>query len=885
MPITVAISAAIGFGLGYYGLGIAAATALASGFATAALYGGLAAVSYLLRPKPPAFGDGQRGQSQSLIVSKQVPKRWIHGRARTSGWLCWARVGGPGNKPDTKDSIVATQGGRYLHLVYVLSEAPITQLESIWINGIPQKHALARRAPPNYVLNAAGDSYDEAIYSHYATHAEAPDNAIWVPAGANELYGPSTGKSDRGVPRWQVWTQFDGSGIHADLTPSAEPPINFNWSSDHKALGRAYVYVVLFQPDIDRSAEPVWRGPPRIEFLVRGFKHQWPEADDGTLSAVRWSENAAVFTYWLLRHRVGWPASLIDVPHFRAAVQDCSIGMHDGAPFGYPEPYVKYGFNGIVDSAMRNSDLLNEAMLAMSGHGSMYDGRFHMYSGQNYPAMRTLNESDIISIDQMRVSPPLAQRGNAAAMTLRQSVAGLGESAHYAPHVCKDYVNSDWAAQDGATLLLDLGERPFETHPIRAWRMMVVALRRLRAHINPDAPAAFQLTLTIRPGDTFENIAILPGDRLYVTLDEFGLTNQLVECTECRINTDLSVQLILQAAAVDLFSNLDPDPNAPPVFPPPPPPPVESESVSGFTASGVIGGKWSDRIRFTIFATLRWNPSPKYRTRIGGDAAKTLAVGVAITDLTLGNVDGYSTAFSYTLTAQYINSDGDGIGNVQRATISGTAPTSSTDPGKIDGEDPPTPTTIRVLGFSASVALGAVTIEAPDSYPATGTFNFAASADYRIQITGSGANLIAAIGATTISGALNALSIGGGPHTLTFTAQYIDASNTPIGEPNTIRVSVPVPPAPLTVVALPPTPGSTPPLLSARITWTSHPTYRTRITGTQQNLIFAAGVGLANHVPIAYTTTVSTFEFTISAQYIDAQGTGVGATVSTVLRL
>ena len=312
MPVSVAIGAVTGAILGKLAL-IGSLTVLQG----AILYGGLAAINYLFTPRP-SF-DVPTLDPRIVVRAAKLSARNILGRARVSGWVPYMHEGGTTNL-HTNTNTASGKKERFFHLVYILGKGPVEAIEKVWIDGKEQRILRAQRRVPVF------SNVNEKVYPPYDDQSSAPANAVIIPADNNEDYGPTAITSDdRHVPRFAIWPELDASGIHTDLTPTAEPTGNARWGPEHKALtqdggGLAYIYVTLFQPSTgDNRDKIVWRSVPNIEVLVKGLKHQYPIDSVGNLSSLAWTDNAAVCLYWFLRNRLGVPANGIDFASFNSS--------------------------------------------------------------------------------------------------------------------------------------------------------------------------------------------------------------------------------------------------------------------------------------------------------------------------------------------------------------------------------------------------------------------------------------------------------------------------------------------------------------------------------------------------------------------------------------
>ena len=296
MPTGVALSAAAGAALSK--AGITGLTALQG----ALLYGGLAASQYLLTPQ--ARKREVTNTRTFATMAPGIAARYVLGRRRVSGWMTRKKDGEAHDVPVGSHGAIAPS--RFRHFVLVLSKGPCEAVEGVWINGRRVQIERAVRAAPNLAKGARP-------WAPYADQANAPADALILPHDDDPVFGRNhTVGADKNVPRFAIWPQLAGDGLHGADAPQgrriesiAVPQGDNAWSTAHKALNKTYLYITLFQPGGEPD-EILWRAMPEVEVLLKGMKVRVPVDAAGTLGPPTWTENAADVLWWLATERLGF---------------------------------------------------------------------------------------------------------------------------------------------------------------------------------------------------------------------------------------------------------------------------------------------------------------------------------------------------------------------------------------------------------------------------------------------------------------------------------------------------------------------------------------------------------------------------------------------------
>ena len=130
-------------------------------------------------------------------------------------------------------------------------------------------------------------------------------------------------------------------------------------------------------------------------------------------------------------------------------------------------------------------------------------------------------------------------RANAVQMTLEQSAAH-----NFTRHELPEFVDTEAVARDGRKVTLDLGINRFITHPSHALRIMATELR---IQSQPKG------TVRIQPGLNFDNLSIIPSDRIRVPSVIVGPGAEKVDVRSTTIHPDWTITMLLRGSPDSLY--------------------------------------------------------------------------------------------------------------------------------------------------------------------------------------------------------------------------------------------------------------------------------------------------------------------------------------------
>ena len=130
---------------------------------------------------------------------------------------------------------------------------------------------------------------------------------------------------------------------------------------------------------------------------------------------------------------------------------------------------------------------------------------------------------------------------NAVKMTLEQSAAH-----NFTRHELPELVDTKAVARDGRKVTLDLVINRFIIHPSHALRIMATELR---IQSQPKG------TVRIRPGLDFDNLSIIPSDRIGVPSVVVGPGTEKVDVRSTTIHPDWTITMLLRGSPDGLYAD------------------------------------------------------------------------------------------------------------------------------------------------------------------------------------------------------------------------------------------------------------------------------------------------------------------------------------------
>ena len=475
--IASAISYALPFVIGTAGTATFSWVALGKAFLVGA------ALGLVFQALAPNSGGGAayRSQARRLEFESVARRRVVLGEARVGGAVALMEVSGTGKT-------------KTLHMVVVLGDGSYDSIQEVWIDG--KKLTYTR---------AAGTSGEEKFHL-------------------------LTGTGDyAGYFSCHEYFAADGSQGSACRTNTAA-------DANFALNGVSWAYLQLTQNNYSDASDRVWKSArPRVEFVVRGLKFEYPGSNAGG----EWTRNAAAIHYWRLKYRKRVSDQVIDVPSFNAAYAVCNETVNTVLPSSgydnYKSSDIRYAIDGVVWSNEEEEGLIQEMNKAWGGHLVEHSGTYYFRPGVDRPATDHFGEKDIVSTGDFTAAPPLQERVNMATAKLAQS------SAHDWNDFQVPYVRDGAAiTSDGGEYRQDWGQFRFVSNPI--------TLQRLISNLLKKARAAQTFQYIVYPGANFHRASLIPTDIITVSDERNGLSSERMEVQQVVINPDLSFGITLRGA-------------------------------------------------------------------------------------------------------------------------------------------------------------------------------------------------------------------------------------------------------------------------------------------------------------------------------------------------
>ena len=331
--------------------------------------------------------------------------------------------------------------------------------------------------------------------------------------------------------------------------PQAATDNDLAWTSAHRLDGVSYILVELEQPPHENTTEGVqgrlWNRLPNIEFQVKGLRVQYPVADTNApngrrLTAPEWTDNAAILRYWFLTQRREVNPLRIDLTYFTAARLKCDelMMLSQAAEYReeYPESVRRYTINGVVNSNDSAQALERQFDLCWQGEAVQWNGGFLFRPGTEMPSKITIGEKDIIADPVVRPSLPRENRTNEISIVLEQSALEDYRSAEFR------IADTAKQASDNERLPADIGTQSFINQPAQAINILYQQLR--------VQSASMQVELKLAPGNLYEYVGLVPGDKVELDLPEYGIGQaessiRFFRVISNSVNSDLSIDMRL----------------------------------------------------------------------------------------------------------------------------------------------------------------------------------------------------------------------------------------------------------------------------------------------------------------------------------------------------
>ena len=322
---------------------------------------------------------------------------------------------------------------------------------------------------------------------------------------------------------------------------AGSPDLSWN-ASDVSAEGLSWVYIKLTQNDYGRDIDSRrYNGIPTIEFVVKGIKVAAGRDPSGAKS---YTENAAIIRKWWLTERRGLDFQRINKTYYRAAVARCDTTIDISNLINFDSSamqtdLVRYTINTLIHSGDDVTRTEQDMDFAWDGAIVEWDGEFLFRPGGDRLSVKSIVGADIV--EEPKYRPGTTLNTNRYLCELPQS-----EWHDYLPYsiLVDDIGRQDY---DGLIQTLNLGTTSMVTNPAQAANLLRSVARRARASSSVE--------LVLMPGDNFENVALVPGDKVTVNIPEIAINDQDFMVLSSKVLPGWAVRLDLTEWGSDWFND------------------------------------------------------------------------------------------------------------------------------------------------------------------------------------------------------------------------------------------------------------------------------------------------------------------------------------------
>ena len=347
------------------------------------------------------------------------------------------------------------------------------------------------------------------------------------------------------APGFELHEYFkaDGSEGKESFDAAAAGNPDLSWSAaEVSGEGLSWVYFKLTQNDYGRDIDSRrYNGIPTIEYVVKGIKVSAGRDPSGAKS---YTENAAIIRKWWLTERRGVDFNRINKTYYRAAVTRCNttIDISNLTNFdssAMQTDLVRYTINTLIHSGDDVTRIEQDMNFAWDGAVVEWDGELLFRPGGTRSSVKSIVGADIV--EEPRYRPGTTLNTNRYLCELPQS-----EWHDYLPYsiLVDDTGRQDY---DGSVQTLNLGSTSMVTNPAQAANLLRSVARRARASSSVE--------LVLMPGDNFENVSLIPGDRVTLNLPEIAINDQDFMVLSSKVLPGWAIRLNLTEWGSDWFDD------------------------------------------------------------------------------------------------------------------------------------------------------------------------------------------------------------------------------------------------------------------------------------------------------------------------------------------
>ena len=347
------------------------------------------------------------------------------------------------------------------------------------------------------------------------------------------------------APGFELHEYFKADGTEGkesfDAAAAGNPDLSWS-AADVQGQGLSWVYFKLTQNDYGRDYDNRrYNGIPTVEFVVKGIKVSAGRDPSGAKS---YTENAAIIRKWWLTERRGIDFNKINKTYYRAAVSRCdtTIDISNLTNFdssAMQTDLVRYTINTLIHSGDDVTRTEQDMDFAWDGAVVDWDGEILFRPGGDRLSVKSIVGADIV--EEPRYRPGTTLNTNRYVCELPQS-----EWHDYLPYniVVDDSGRQDY---DGSVQTLNLGSTSMVTNPAQAANLLRSVARRARSSSSVE--------LVLMPGDNFENVVLIPGDKVTVNIPEIAINDQDFMVLSSKVLPGWAIRLNLTEWGSDWFDD------------------------------------------------------------------------------------------------------------------------------------------------------------------------------------------------------------------------------------------------------------------------------------------------------------------------------------------
>jgi|GEM_PF-1928961 len=325
------------------------------------------------------------------------------------------------------------------------------------------------------------------------------------------------------------WGTYVYLGLHDGTQTTADSTLvsaSSQWTTDHKLLDTAYIYVRL-----EYDAEQFANGLPNVSAIVRGKKVYNP-----TTATTVWTQNPALIVRdYLLDTKYGLAEVTANINATALSTAQVLCDQQVALTAGGTQN--RYVCDGVLNTGSSRQDNIESLLSSMAGR-LIHSGGEYFISGAAYTA-------PTVTIDESVMVAAVSIQTKQSRRSIYNGVKGVFLSSED-NYILADYpsvISSTYSAADGDPIYLDM-PLPFTTSSVRAQRLAKLALLQSRQQTQITVPC---------------NLAALKfkaGDTIMITNAKIGWTSKVFDVLGYSFDLSLEGEIIVNVSAIETASEI-----------------------------------------------------------------------------------------------------------------------------------------------------------------------------------------------------------------------------------------------------------------------------------------------------------------------------------------